>query len=675
MDPQSQLHGQQNLESSDPTTPPPPSSHPQPDDPPTSHRAYLLTWDDHQPRACTRTALLTPDDVRAALSSPSPIITPAAADADAAAVAAAAAGPGDSRRQRLLVLHGLHRPLVDGLLGGAASHGVGVDPAFVECCALRRPYRPAREIGARARRRRWRRGQQHRQQPGRERLGFLLGPEADSAAWRVWEYPELVEGLESSFVVKGRGRDAAAGGGDGDEELGRCPPPVRQLAFGEDGKKVVGVVFCRASLWRGPGADVLFLDRPLWKKGCGADTGARKLRRKEVSVLNAREGGGGSSERETASLEDVLFDALRHGWEAGDDVVDILSETVYERWLELFDVLDLRPVARRDDDTMACYWQILRSLERNQEGAPDQAWTELLSRTQRRIALLTAPRDKPPVSPHIGSREKTARMRDNSKEKITRLDRVDSFPRGGVSEEDRDDKKAAEENRRALDRISYLGGILIPIPIVSGILSMNEMYSPEGSHFFVFWAVAIPLSILTVLIIHADTIRKAHVWVEIAADRVVADSDDDEDSGKADTDPTQVRLGQPPMDFLRGRARKYPDIEAGDDDEENTIGMRPPAVAMPSSDGEAPDTTFDFWAPHRSWRRMGFGELMLMPSVILERPTDGSKPRAWKRQELGWYGAIRSIVYKRPRDGKDVPSGVAASEKPAPPKRRKAKSY
>jgi hypothetical protein len=49
------------------------------------------------------------------------------------------------------------------------------------------------------------------------------------------------------------------------------------------------------------------------------------------------------------------------------------------------------------------------------------------------------------------------------------------------------------------------------------------------------------------------------------------------------------------------------------------------------------------------------------PDMILERPSDGSRPKAWKRQQLGWYGAMKAIVgYSRPRRVEDVPFGTPA---------------
>ena len=56
------------------------------------------------------------------------------------------------------------------------------------------------------------------------------------------------------------------------------------------------------------------------------------------------------------------------------------------------------------------------------------------------------------------------------------------------------------------------------------------------------------------------------------------------------------------------------------------------------------------------------------PTMILQRPSDGSRPKAWKRQQLGWYGAVKAIVgYNKPR--RDVPLGIGSLE------RRKTSTY
>ncbi|KAL2019131.1 hypothetical protein VTK56DRAFT_10082 [Thermocarpiscus australiensis] len=586
-----------------------------------SQPAYLLEWDH---KACRRTALATPDALRAALDSPG--------------------------RQRLLVLHGLRQEFVDVVL---AANG-DMDLEFVESHAARRTFRPRRLLRQRARRRR---GE------------FEAG---DTRSWHVWEYPEVVERLDASGAVRGE-----------DADLGSSPPIGRLPVEGEK----LMVIFCRASLWRGVKGDVLFLDKPMWKD---SEAGLRKTRRKRATIEKLQGDGESDDELdrdETSTLEDVVLDALTDGWESDGDLAGVLSEVVYDRWLELFDYMG-PPSPDMSEEKVACYWQILRSLELNEEVVTDLDWTRLLSRIQRRIALLPGPRTKRSALPPAFSRETTGTTSSVSRKKSIRsTGTVNPSLKSASSRQRKDQTKPVDENRRALDRISYLGGILIPLPIVSGILSMEDAYGPEGNRFWVFWAVAIPMSLLTALLIYADTIRKAEVWVPIAADRVVPSHEVSGDGSKEDIGPVDVQVkrhrtvtwrkhdtdGAEEQQQATGRRRRADEVFYLDQDmEERMVGMPSTAAAAAAEAGEASDeevagSVLDWLPAAPRWAT----RLVSVPPVILEQPADGTKPKAWKRKELGWYGAVKAIVYKRPRAGSDIPDGVPASEMPG---RRKTQS-
>lgn len=471
-------------------------------------------------------------------------------------------------------------------------------------------------------------------------------------------------------MVDDEGREGVGGGEDETRRTTVMRLPGGMEGRGGKNEKKVGVVFCRAGLWRGEedgGLNVLLSDE--WAKGRredGADGDDEKAESK-------------GSEKVDAKLEDVLFEALSHGWAAEDNLADVLSEVVFEHWLELFDALEGQP-RTLSDEALGCYWQMLRALEHNEEGAPDPIWPKLISRIQHRIALLSAPRDKPAIRPHAASRATTGTTKmpitPNTKSISRTGTRTNSIP---LHKHGQDKHMTGEENQRALDRISYIGGILIPLPIVSGILSMGEIYGPNGTKFYVFWAVAIPLAVLTVMLIYADTIRKAEVWVEIKADHVEPTH---EDSSKEDIGPVDVEVKrsrtvtwrkhqpnghstQPNEPEPSPGAHPEEVVFAFDHDvEERMIGlpMAAAAVEAQASDEEVAAAVLDMLPASARW---GTG-LVSLPVVILEQPADGSKPKAWKRKQLGWYGAIRAIVYKWPRV--DAPMGVAASEKTGRPK-------
>jgi hypothetical protein len=186
----------------------------------------------------------------------------------------------------------------------------------------------------------------------------------------------------------------------------------------------------------------------------------------------------------------------------------------------------------------------------------------------------------------------------------------------------------------------------------------------------------VPLAGLTVLLIYADTIRKAEVWVEIGADLVMPSpgsggGGSESSNGEENTGPVdgEVKHGAPPVAWRRQRVdggeeeRPSPlgnvPFVVDHDVEERIIGMPTAASVAAAGASVQPEDEAVGWMPRRRWS-MGWGQV---PLVILERPADGSKPKAWKREQLGWSGAIRTILYKKFRDGSDVPEGVAACER------------
>ncbi|KAK4038688.1 hypothetical protein C8A01DRAFT_17257 [Parachaetomium inaequale] len=428
--------------------------------------------------------------------------------------------------------------------------------------------------------------------------------------------------------------------------------------LGEEGGRKLGVVFCRAGLWLGQRGSVLFLERDVW----GDEAGARMYKARSRSAV----GGQVDEEEITASMEDVVLEAVEEGWDPLDQLPGVIAEVVYHRWLELFDFLEPQPPAPCEG-TAACYQRILRSLELNDEGEDYMPWTKLITRMKYRIELLPPLQDKPPApsSTALKTTDSTPNTPNQATESQAHTTKS-SFSRGGRNRRPR----RTDENQRALDRLSYLGGILIPLPIVSSILSMGGVYGPDGSRFFVFWALAVPLAGLTVLLIYADTIRKAEVWIEIETDLVMPSpgGGGSESSSEGDTGPVadKVKHGGP-VAWRRQRvngdgeqpAPGRPDgvpFVADHDVEERIIDM--PTAAAATASVQPEDEEVD-WLPRHRWS-MGWGQV---PLVILERPADGSKPKAWKREQLGWSGAIRTILYKKFRDGSDVPEGVAACEK------------
>jgi hypothetical protein len=81
----------------------------------------------------------------------------------------------------------------------------------------------------------------------------------------------------------------------------------------------------------------------------------------------------------------------------------------------------------------------------------------------------------------------------------------------------RDDTKTREvvEHQRSVNRLAFMGGILLPFSIVSGFFSMAEEWAPGGKRFFAYWAIAVPIMLSAVVLVYADTIRKRMVYTSV----------------------------------------------------------------------------------------------------------------------------------------------------------------
>lgn len=113
----------------------------------------------------------------------------------------------------------------------------------------------------------------------------------------------------------------------------------------------------------------------------------------------------------------------------------------------------------------------------------------------------------------------------------------------------------ADPGQAGLARVAYLGGMLLPFSVVAGILSMDAPFGPGNKFFWVFWAASIPLTVITLLAIYADDIRRLEVWVEVAADSL-QEAIDVNDSIHVGADASSLKVS---MDEVSAR----PKTEAG----------------------------------------------------------------------------------------------------------------
>jgi len=534
---------------------------------------------------------------------------------------------GSKNEGMLLVLRGLPA----GYLNVISEVTGDVDPSFVEAHAERRCYRPR---GA------WR--------------GY--------ADFENWEYPELVQGFDPAARTARQGEDDIM-----------TSPKICSVGKGD-----LAAVFCRASMWMGSYTPILFLDRPIWRNSV---SGLRKAQRGVCVVSRGESNAVSETQNEgdpIPSLESLLqifslgsADGLRFPRSI------LLEELVFDLWLELFELLAPPTHQRRGVSMTGCLWQMLHSLELNEDASSYQVrrrqkrggmrfstsedWSTLLARVNRRSTLLSAsPLVRKPILTPSSTMITTSSMRTPGGTKKFGIAGTpgtgQAFPPGRTP--GRSGRELLDENHRALDRISYLGGILIPLPIVSSILSMGDTFGPDGDKFFIFWAVSLPLSLVAVMIVYADTIRKAEVWVEVASEHAGAFST------SADTEGVGARehgIGS----LWHRRNRKTSgkqDEEAQMPPEKTDSNVQPnfekrivvaPETAAPLEEKVDERFSEEEEAPVQFPMLFSLGPGLYgvqeedQPDVILEPSIGGSKPRAWQRKKLGWGGAMKTIVSRR----------------------------
>lgn len=580
------------------------------------------------------------------------------------------AAEGRSGKPRL-VLRGPAPAFVRVLLDDAS---LGIDPDFVAAHAARRRYRPRR--------------------------GVVSGQEA--AQWTYFELEGGGGGSGSEARVVRHGGGAAAHG-----RLGRAA--ARWSV--SDGEDLVAVEY-RASAWVAGKVDVLFLDKPVQEEdseGLLREATRRRRRRsrsrrRSVMASDNRqtkemENTGGESaataDEAVQSLEDALQETLSAPADArrGRTLVDVLEATAYEKWLDFFEVLTPRHAALFVDGTLL-EWRALQALEGNLGMAqgllaqrrrgnapstePPPDWSFLIQRLRDRTALLVA--HGPPARTRTLHNDNFIDLPPRPRQ------RPRAPPPGPVT-------SSGDENHRALDRVTYLGGILLPISIVSSVLSMNEDFEPGQPLFWVFWAAAVPLTLVTLVVIYADKLAGAEVWVQVGGSLGAGPSSAGDMVSMAEAREHQGRhrqhaeAGGPPEHEKwdgwgqaneRARGHHRPTavqphampyasqdvvIDLGD-----AVAQVPPIVLQPrtsnqlddNDDGEGEDEEEGYDEenvnrhsysvhPDQHYQQAAQPSVSsddhdMGPDTYISRPMDGTRPQAWRKKQLGWGGAAMCIL-------------------------------
>ncbi|KAI1155318.1 hypothetical protein F4825DRAFT_459840 [Nemania diffusa] len=521
--------------------------------------------------------------------------------------------------------------------GVALKEEVDIDVAFIEAHAGRRSYRPLKRA---------------------------------KASWAHYDYPELIR---QSTTCSDRQPKAVP-----HDVIGE--PPTHITSTTGD-----GVMFCRASIWLSEKAHILYLDRAAWKisrpgvaRRYKAYTTEKIPDENSVSMITMEIDADGNVTTlgdEIPSLEMMLHGSLRNGFSSSDDLMGLLEDLVMNKWDEFFETLGLDLTVGLVETT-ALFSQALSSLERNLsvsrqrakirhrsiETLPDTypllgttpqsttaEWEVLLSRLNRRAQLLRhlrpvmanvgIPAGKPSV-PTNAAADLDASLADGHNTKCNSKSR-DSYNSGM-------DSSTSNESQRSLNRVTYLGGVLLPFSVVSGILAIDEPYGPGNSQFWVFWAVTVPLVLFTLVVMYADSIRKAEVWVEDAAAA----------SGKPSDDEVNIGSG------LLGRVPVAPDVEqavpVGRFAESIFFSPTPTPISVPvpeaavvededDADANEAQGEPDRMVEKRHWRNPAAQDAEYDPGR-----DEWARKKRWRKEQLGWMGAF-AMLFRLYKVKKGVP--------------------
>ncbi|KID80501.1 uncharacterized protein G6M90_00g008710 [Metarhizium brunneum] len=242
----------------------------------------------------------------------------------------------------------------------------------------------------------------------------------------------------------------------------------------------------RMSVWLGGGGVPVVIVGD----GAGPERRDHKLRREQGAagygaIGSARPGSTGRVEM--SSFEQDLWEALAPPDEVA--VEEVLGEVVLDRWTGCLAAMRPGTIGggaghMQERESL---WAAMAALESNLDearrfsgrgrqlgAAGASAWADLLRRLEMRVRL---------GQQGIGAEASPAR--------------------GGKT-----------DNDRSLDRIAYLGGLMLPVSAVASILAIGGDYGPGGESFWVFWLSSFLASVLAVLVIYADQLRTVEVWLE-----------------------------------------------------------------------------------------------------------------------------------------------------------------
>lgn len=486
-----------------------------------------------------------------------------------------------SPRKPIVIIHGLPQEFLDVLLGETLA----IEPRFLDAHAGRRGYRPLFP-----------------------RPSSVTGGHGQSFTNLI--YPELIQ-AEPSSRFRGRpwlpfARCQGRLTTNDEQNVDLLGGPICKYLL-DDREDMSAVALCRLSFWASTWVDVIFLERQVWED---AGVSLRKAKMTEHSVtkpfkLVAASPPLFSSQwwdvilqegDEAPSLRTLLGQALNFKGSVGLEAAplrDVLTELVYEHWLRLVEVL-----AQDDSWSKTCLARLLVHAEDNEDvvGQLSRRWQITTSESDRIDATVDLDCWNALRKRLMGILIQNETLRTRSGSSSSRTTKTSPVNNNNADELTATSKHASEQ---ALDRVTYLGAILLPVSVVSGMLSMNDSFQPGARLFWVFWAMSLPLIIFTVLVILIDKERVTEVWMFVPIGQ-------NEEAGSA-SEASSVAL--------TGGASAHSSLEDEDDHVihiGDQAGQRPTNIQLP------PPPPLGMAMPH--WAPHGFGPLSPRPRPPRPRP-------------------------------------------------------
>lgn len=437
--------------------------------------------------------------------------------------------------------------------------------------------------------------------------------------WAHWEYPELVTCVDGS-----KEQDDKSGMSSGAPDI-MSPPLVKTVD-----NTGLSVVFRRVSMWIGDLGDVVLMDTPLWKnQELLLATRSQVLVAKSHprrGLLSWREPGSwvtrGRQQETIPSLEERLYKAIKRYGERDYTEIPMIVPLVLEKWLELFRALPSPESGCYSAGGGGLLWQMMQSMEQNlqalKEGAypgdGEKVWNDLLKRLQRTLNFATrATFTNQDTTTNKAVPPKQA-LEDPQRKPMPEAILERTYSQGEILDWE-------QINRRSLDRITYLGGILLPLTVVSGILGIEGRYGPEGTQFWVFWVASFVSSSICIFIIYLDQLRGLDIWFEVTAN-----------------DAVEAMFQRYPSAFSYQRESGVESVQSA-------------GVAGVATGGNALPRVFSNRNGHVAFEEGGklhyltsSGSSGLARRTIWFENSKGSGGKTWKRGSLGWGGAVKKTV-------------------------------